>query len=176
VVAGVLGDLDPPGQDRHLHRRREVGGPEDDRLEPGGGGADLVHVDEAAGGLDLGLDADVAGPQPRVLLHLGQQQVEGDDLRRGLHLRQHDLVETLAGAPDDLDDVTVCPLGVPSVHANAQHAVVPRQVLDGVDHLGPGPDLFEGGDRVLEVEERHVGRHGGRLGQKLLVGAGCREA
>ena len=60
VVAGVLGDLHAAGEHRHLHRGGEVGGAEDDRLEAGRGGADLLDVDEALGRLDLGLDADVA--------------------------------------------------------------------------------------------------------------------
>ena len=34
-----------------------------------------------------------------VLLHLRQQQVEHDDLRRRLHLGQHDLVEALTALP-----------------------------------------------------------------------------
>src|ERR1019366_3968806 len=104
---GVLGDLDTTGQHRHLHRCCEVGGPEDDGLQPRRGGADLVHVDETACGLDLGLDADVAHRQAASLFDLGQQQVERYHLGRGLHFGEHDLVETLTGVAHHLDDVAV---------------------------------------------------------------------
>ena len=76
VVAGVLGDVDAAGEHRHLDAGGEVGRAEDDRLEPGRGGADLVHVDQPARRLDLRLDPDVPDRQARLLLDLGQQQVE----------------------------------------------------------------------------------------------------
>ena len=114
--------------------------------------------------------------RPDVLLHLGQQEVEGDDLGRRLDLGQHDLVQALAGVAHHLDDVAVGPLGVPGVDPDAEHPLVPGQVLDGVDHLGPGALLLERRHGVLEVEEGHVGRDGGRLGQELLVRAGRGQA
>ena len=52
--------------------------------------------------------------QPAVELDLGEQQVEGDHLRRGLCLRQHHLVETLARPADDLDHVAIGPAACPS--------------------------------------------------------------
>ena len=48
VVARVLGDLHAAGEHRHLHRRGEVGGTEDDGLEARRRRADLLDVDEAA--------------------------------------------------------------------------------------------------------------------------------
>ena len=80
VVARVLGDLHATGEHRHLGRRGEVGGAEDDRLHARRRRADLLDVDEAARGLDLRLDADVrlaAGG----LLDLGEQEVERDARR-----------------------------------------------------------------------------------------------
>ena len=112
--------------------------------------------------LDLRLDPDVPDRQARLLLHLGQQQVERHDLGGRLHLGQHDLVEALPGVAHDLDHVAVGPLGVPCVDVDAQHAVVPGQVLDGVDDLGPGALLLQRRDRVLEVEEASC--RPGRLG------------
>ena len=93
-----------------------------------------------------------------------------------LHLGEHDLVETLAGVADDFDHVAVGPLRVPGIDAHAQHPVVPCLLADGVDHLGPSRFLFERGDGVLEVEERHVGGDGGRLLEEALVRPGCGEA
>ena len=65
VVARVLGDLHAAGEHRHLHGRGEVGGTEDDGLETGRRRADLLDVDQAAGRLDLRLDADVPGGETR---------------------------------------------------------------------------------------------------------------
>ncbi len=158
MVTRVLGDLYAAGEHRHLHRRREVGGSEDDRLEPRRRGTDLLDVDQPAGRLDLGLDPDVPVGQTGALLHLGEQQVERHHLGRRLDLGQHELVETLPRPADHRDDVLVRPLRVPGVDPDAQHPVVPRKVPDGVDHLGPGLGLLGRGDRVLEVEEGHVGR------------------
>ena len=98
VVAGVLGDLHPAGEDRHLRRGGEVGRAEHDRLEPVRRGADLLDVDEPPGGLDLGLDPDPA-PAADGLLDLGEQQVERADLGGRLHLREHQLVEPLRRRP-----------------------------------------------------------------------------
>ena len=72
-----------------------------------------------ARGLDLRLDAD-ARLAAGGLLDLGEQQVERVHVGRGLHLREHELVEPLRRALDDLDHVAVGPLGVPRVHAHAQ--------------------------------------------------------
>src|SRR3954447_7179549 len=73
VVARVIGNGEATRQGGHLHRRRHVDGTEDDRLEPRRRRADLLDVDDAAGRLDLGLDADVAGRQAGIDLDLGQQ-------------------------------------------------------------------------------------------------------
>ena len=99
MVSRVLGDVHATGQHRHLDGGGEIGGPEDDGLEPGRSGADLLHVYEAACGLDLCLDADVADREPARLLHLGQKQVEGDDLGCRLDLGEHHLVESFTGVP-----------------------------------------------------------------------------
>src|SRR4029077_8212141 len=125
VIAGVFGDLHATGEDGHLDGGGEVGRAEDDRLQAGRGGADLLDVDEAPGRLDLGLDADVPAGQAGVGLDLGEEEVESDDLRRRLHLGQHDLVEPLAGVPDDLDDVEHRPRRVPRVDADADDLVAP---------------------------------------------------
>ena len=114
--------------------------------------------------------------QARLLLDLGEQQVQRDHLGRRLDLGQHDLVQPLTGVADHLDHVAVGPLGVPRVDPHAEDPVVPGQVLDGVDDLGSRALLLEGRHRVLEVEEGHVGGDRRRLGQELLVGTGGREA
>ena len=124
---------------------------------------------EPACRLDLRLDPGVPDRQARLLLHLREQEVERDDLGGGLHLGQHDLVQALSRVPDHLDHVAVGPLGVPGVHPHAEHAVVPGQVLDGIDHLGPCALLLERRHGVLEVQEGHVGGDRWRLGQELLV-------
>ena len=114
--------------------------------------------------------------RPALRLDLGEQQVEGDDLGRGLHLRQHDLVEALAGVADDLDHVERGPLRVPGVDADAEDLVAPVLVLDGVDDLGASRLLLQRRHGVLEVEEHHVGGDRRALGQHLLAGAGDGEA
>ncbi len=175
VVARVLGDLHTAGEDGHLRRRREVGGPEHDRLEPGRRGADLLDVDEAACRLDLRLDPDLALAAGG-LLDLGEEHVERLHVGGRLHLRQHDLVEPLGGVLHDVDDVAVRPLRVPRVDAHAQHGVAPVEVVDRLHDLVAGGLLLEGRDGVLEVEEHHVGAEVGRLAQHLLAGAGHRQA
>ena len=80
VIARVLLDLHAAGKDRHLERSGEVRRAEDDGFEPRRCGADLLHVDEATGALDLCLDADVAGREPAVELDLGEEKIECDDL------------------------------------------------------------------------------------------------
>ena len=176
MVARVVGDVDPAREHRHLDAGREVGRSEDDRLEPRRGAADLVHVDQATRRLDLRLDPHVADREARLLLDLGQQQVQRNHLGRRLDLGQHDLVQPLTGVAHDLDHVPVGPLGVPGVDPHAENPVIPGQVLHGVDDLGSCALLLQGSDRVLEVEERHVSRDGWRLGQELLVGTRGREA
>ena len=91
--------------------------------------ADLLDVDEAARGLDLRLDADVADRRPAFCSTCVSSRSIGDDLGRRLHLREHDLVEPLAGVADDLDHVERRPLRVPRVDADAQHAVAPVLLL-----------------------------------------------
>ena len=128
-----------------------------------------------ARGLDLGLDPDArlaAGD----LLDLGEQHVERLHVAGVLHLRQHELVESLARALDDFDDVAVRPLGVPRVDPDAQHAVAPVELVDRLDDLGPCRRLLERRDRVFEVEEHHVGAEAGRLGEHLLARARNRQA
>ena len=103
----------------------EVDRAEDDRLEPGRRRADLVHVDEAAGGLDLGLDADVADGRPAFCSTWVSSRSMATTSAARLHLGEHDLVEPLAGVADDLDDVERRPLRVPRVDPDAEHPVAP---------------------------------------------------
>ena len=114
--------------------------------------------------------------QPRLLLHLREEQVEGDDLGRGLHLGEHDLLEPLARVAHHLDDIERGPLGVPRVDAHAQDLLAPVLVLDGVDDLGPGRLLLQRRHRVLEVEEDHVRGEAGALAEHLLARSGDRQA
>jgi len=93
-----------------------------------------------------------------------------------LHLREHDLVETLGRVLDDVDHVAVGPLRVPGVDAHAEHGVAPIEVVGGLDDLVTGGFLLQRRDGVLEVEEDHVGAEVRRLAHHLLAGAGDREA
>ncbi len=138
--------------------------------------ADLLDVDETTDGLDLSFDSDVADRKAVRLLHLREEEVEGDHLRRALHLRKHDLVETLAGARHDLDHVTDGPFGVPCVDPHAKYPVVPLLLADRLYDLCPGSHLLHRRHGVLEVEERHVGLHRRCLRQEFLVRPGRREA
>ena len=176
VVARVRRDLDAAGEHGHLHRRREVGRAEDDRLQPGRGGADRLDVDQAEGGLDLRLDPDVADRQPGRLLDLGQQEVHGHHLRGALDLGQHDLVQPGTGAADDGHDVVGGPLGRPVVDPDAEDLLAPVLVPDGGDDLVPRALLLLGRDRVLQVEEDHVGRDARALAQHLLGRSGDGQA
>ena len=69
---------------------------------------------------------------PGDLLDLGEQHVERLDLGGRLHLGQHELVEPLGRAFDDVDDVAVRPLGVPRVDPHAQDRVAPVELVDRV--------------------------------------------
>ena len=95
--------------------------------------------------------------RPTDLLDLGQQQVEGDDLLGGLHLRQHDAVEVGAGALDDLDHVAVRPLRRPVVDPDDADLVAPAAGVERLDDGAAGVDLGDRRDRVLQVEEDLVG-------------------
>src|SRR5262249_55128082 len=86
------------------------------------------------------------------------------------------LVEPFGRAFDHFDHVAVGPLGVPRVHAHAQHRVAPVGLVDGLHDLGARAGLLERRDRVFEVEEHHVGAEVGRLPEHLLAGTGHREA
>ena len=105
-----------------------------------------------------------------------EQEVERHDLRRRLHLRQHDLLEPLAGAADDLEHVEGRPLGVPRVDADTEDLLAPVLVADGAHDLAPRRLLLERGDGVLEIEEHHVGQDAGTLAEHLLARAGDRQA
>ena len=125
VIAGVVIDLDPAGQHRHLDRGREICWTEDDRLQSRGRVTDLLDVEESPGRLDLNFYARAADRQSAVLLHLGEQEIERDNLVGGLSLWQHDLVESRTGVPQDLDHVAVGPGRPPPVQADAKHPIVP---------------------------------------------------
>jgi hypothetical protein len=136
----------------------------------------MVSMREAAGVLDLGLDADAPDLEAHGLLDLGERQVEPGDLLGGLDLGQHDAVEVGTGALDDLDDVTVGPLGGEVVDPHDADLAVPAALVEGIHDDLAGARLGERRAGVLEVEEHHVGRQATSLVDHLRVGAGDREA
>ena len=85
--------------------------------------------------------------QAGLLLDLGEEEVHGHDLGRGLHLREHDLLEPLAGVADDLEDVVGGPRRVPGVDPDAEDGLAPVLVADGVDGLAAGRLLLQRGRR-----------------------------
>ena len=82
---------------------------EDDRLNPGRGSCDRVHVHQAEGVLDLCLDADPPDLEAHGPLDLREQQVQCDDVLGALHLRQHEAVEIGACTLDDRGHVAIGP-------------------------------------------------------------------
>ncbi|MPM79270.1 hypothetical protein SDC9_126303 [bioreactor metagenome] len=178
VVVGVgeliAGGLGTDVETRHAHRGGEVTRPVDQRLHPRRGPGDRLGVEQATGVLDLGLDPDPADRQPVGPLHLGQQQVEGADVVGALDLWQHQRVDPVAGAADDLDHVVVRPLGGPVVDpdGDGRGRPVAVQVLD---HPAAGLGLGRGGHRVLQVEEDRVDPDPEGLGEEAVAGTGHRE-
>src|SRR4051812_5601599 len=178
VVVGVrrvAGRLLAHDQRLHVDRRHEVGRAEDDGLDALGRRRDLVDVVEALRVLDLRLDADLADLEAHRLLDLGQQEVERDDLLGGLHLRQHDAVEVLAGTFDDRDDIAVRPLGRPVVDAHDPRLAGPVALVEELDDGVPRLGLGERSARVLQVEEDLVRREALRLLQEAGIASRHRE-
>jgi hypothetical protein len=153
-----------------------VAGPEDDRLDAIGGVGDRGQVLGAARALDLDLEPD-ARLHAELRLELRQQVVREGNVIGPLHLRQHDAVECVPGARDDVEDVAEAPCRVDPVDADGARGSRPLMAREGIhDVLAGRVVLLERRDGVLEVEEDHVGREQSRLRQHLGVGAGDGEA
>ena len=159
VVVGVrrvAGRLLADHQRLHVDRGHEVRRAEDDGLQPRRGGGDRVHVHQAHGVLDLGLDADPADRQARRLLDLGQQQVQRHHLPGVLHLGQHEAVQVGARALDHRDHVPVGPVGGPVVDPDDADLAAPVAVVQRVDDHVPGALLDQRRAGVLQVQEHLV--------------------
>ncbi len=174
-VRAVAGRLLADDQGLHVDRRHEVGRAEDQGLQAGRGGRDVVDVDEALGVLDLRLDADLPDLEAHRLLDLGEQQVQRDDLLGVLDLGQHDAVEVGSRALDDRDDVAVRPVRRPVVDPYHPGLARPVAVVQRVDDVVPGAFLGERRAGVLQVEEDLVGREALGLLQEPRVASRYRQ-
>ena len=152
VALGLLADDQGPG----VEAGHQIGRPQHQGRDPRRGG-DRVDVRQARGVLDLRVDRDPAHRQTVAALHLGQQQVQSDDVGGVGHLRQHDHVEVGTGRRHNVDHVAVGPRRRPVVDPDAPQLSRPSRPGQGGGHLRAGPRLGVGGDRVLQIEENLVG-------------------
>ena len=165
-------------RDGHLDRRREVGRTEDDRLEARRRGADLLDVDEAPRGLDLGLDADVTrAPGRRCCSTWVSSRSSATTSEAAATLGSMTSSRRGPALADDLDHVAVGPRRCPSALTRT-HSTRSSQSRSRIacDDLGSRRHLLVGRHRVLEVEEGHVGDRGRGLGEEAIRGTGRGQA
>ena len=103
------------------------------------------------------------------------EHVDGIDVRRGAHLRDHDEVEPVGGLLQHVHHVAVHVMGVEAVDAHRQRLAAPVDVADRLDDVLAGLVLVVRRHGVLEVEEDHVGRRLRRLLEHLRLAAGNRQ-
>ena len=110
----------------HAARRRKIGGPEAHAVHARRGGGDRFNVIDAFGRFENGMDQD------RLLdgvpgLELRQKLIEIVDIPWSLDLREHDDVELVADARDDLGHVIEHPRRIETVDACPQ-PVAPKSL------------------------------------------------
>ena len=110
--------------------------------------------------------------QPDRLLDLVEQRRDEVHVARARDLRDHDLVELVAGLLDDVDDVAVAPVGVEAVDAQRHRAAGPVLLAQRVDDVQARLRLVVGRDRVLEVEHHDVRSEARGLLEHADVAAG----
>ena len=176
VAARVVRRLDADLQRPHPEAGHEVGGPEDQRLQPGRGAGDLLHRRQPARVLDLRLDPDPARWQAGRLLHLAEQQVQPAHLVRPGDLGQGDRVQVRPGLLDHVDHVAVGPPGSRAVDPHGDDLAPPVTRGERGDDVGPRVVLGVGRDRVLEVEQDLVRGQALGLGQETRAAARYRQA
>src|SRR4051794_478184 len=150
---------------------RVVGDAEVQALVALGGAGDLVDVRHAERGLDDQLEADPL-LAPLRLLDLGDQHVDGVDVRRGADLRDHDQVEPVARLLEDVDQVAVHVGRVEAVDADGEGLRPPVDLVDALDDVPARLLLLVRRHRVLEIEEDHVGGTLRGLPEELRARAG----
>ena len=146
----------------HLHRRRIVSRPEDQRLEPRRRLRDLAGPEKSLRAFDLGLDAD---PPREAAAHfnLRQQHADKDDILRQVRLGQHDEIEAVAGAFDHLDEIAVGKRRVETIDPERAHLAPEVEVAQRADDVGAARGLLVDCDSVLQVDAHSVGRARRRL-------------
>ena len=171
-VTGVAA-ADPRGL--HPTVGGQVGGTQGEALHARARPADLLHVGDAAGGLEDRVDQQ-RPVEPGLGLELGEQPVDVPDVLGALHLRDHDHVEPVADLRDQRGQVVEHPGAVEGVDAGPELRRTSGSpevggVLDDPHQPGPGGLLAVGLDGVLEVAEQDVDLADelGHLGGHLLV-------
>ena len=145
----------------HAARGRQIGRAQAHAVHARAGAGDGLHVLDALGRLQDGVDQDRLAQ--RVLgLELRQQLVEVVDVPGPFDLRQHDDVELGAGGRHDLQDVVERPGRVQRIDARPQARLAEVVRLRHGDETPPRSHLGVGGNGILEIAE-----HGVDLGDQL---------
>src|SRR6202022_2760001 len=154
----------------HPLRRREITGTEDYRFQARTRTRDLLDVDQRGNALNQHLERHMVFAL-ELELDLREQRIDPENVARSLDLRDDDRVEVIARFLDDLDDVLVGVLRLDIVHPDRAHFFAPVERAERLDHYPARGALLVGRDRVLEVEEDHVGVGGERLLNHPLAAA-----
>ena len=93
-------------------------------------------------------------------LNLGDQHIDGIDIRRNASLGDQDHVEARTGL-DDIDDIAIHVMGIETVDADHHGLRAPVDVVQRGDDILAGLLLVVGSDGILDIEKNNVRR---RLG------------
>src|SRR6266851_5466906 len=174
VMPDVAGVSSNAAADRTAHphplRRREIARPEDYRFEARTRTRDLLDVVQRGHVLDQHLECHMVFAL-ELELDLGEQRINPENVARSLDLRDDDRVKVIARFLDDLDYVLVGILRLDIVHPDRAHFFTPVERAQRLDHYPARGALLVGRDRILEVEEDHVGVGGERFLNHPLAAA-----
>jgi hypothetical protein len=168
-----VGDAELEARDPHAHL--VVPDAEDERLDPVRGADDLAHRAGSALALDEDLEPD-RDAAADLRLEPAQQVVHEVHVVRSVDLGDHQAIEPVARARDDLHDVAHGIRRRDVVDADGADLALVGMSAQGVDRVLAARDLLRRGARVLEVDEQLVARQRVGLGEHLRARRRHREA
>ncbi len=139
----------------HAPRGRQIGRAKAHAVHARAGAGDRLHVVDALGGLEDGVDEDGAG-KCVLGLQLREELIQIVNVPRSLDLRQHDHVEFGAGCGNDFQNVVEGPGRVERVDAGPQPRLAEVVRLRHFDESASCGHLGVSRDRVLEIAEHHI--------------------